>query len=142
MDIKGDVLLDTHVWLWFQGGDSKQLKADFVRFMESLQVSRRLYVSAVSVWEIANLVARGRIELDRSIEHWVEVGLEDGSIQMLPLSARILIESTRLPGDVHGDPADRMLIATAREHNMTLVTRDKLILSYAKRGHVNVLSPK
>lgn len=142
MELRGAVLLDTHVWVWLQSRNSTRLSKESFRQAEAWQAEGRLYVSAASAWEIAQLVARKKIDLGRSVEHWIATGLEDGGLQMLPLSTRILIESTRLPGDLHRDPADRMLIATAREHNLTLLTRDEKILQYAANGHAKVRSPK
>jgi PIN domain nuclease of toxin-antitoxin system len=142
VDIKGGLLLDTHVWFWFQSGNSQRLSQTFVRQLESRQRAGELFVSACSAWEIANLVAKQRITLDRSVEHWIESGLEDGGLRLLPLTTRILIESTRLPGEIHRDPADRMIVATAREHNLTLLSRDESILAYAADGHVKARSPK
>jgi len=93
-------------------------------------------VSAVSVWEVARLVADGDIELGMSIDRFVREATIDGGLSLLPLTTQILIESTRLPEDIHRDPSDRLLVATAREPGLTLVTRDKPLLRYAKEGHL------
>ncbi|MBS1816129.1 MAG: type II toxin-antitoxin system VapC family toxin [Acidobacteria bacterium] len=129
-------LLDTLYWLWLQKGDEHHVDSKKFKEVEEWQKRGSVYVSAISVWEISYLVAAGTIHLDRSVEHWVESGTEDGGFQLLPLSTRVLIESSRLPDNPHGDPGDRLLMATAREYDLTIITRDKKILTYATKGHV------
>jgi PIN domain nuclease of toxin-antitoxin system len=130
------VLLDTHYWLWLQTGDSEQINAAARAEILGLQLAKRLYLSAVSVWEVARLVAEGDMELGMSLDRFVRQATIDGGLSLLPMTTQILIESTRLPGDIHRDPSDRLLVATAREHGLTLVTRDKLLLRYAKEGYL------
>ena len=131
-------LLDTHVWLWAVKGDQHNMDIRLHREIERWQRERKAFVSAASVWEIATLAARERVELRMSVEHWVEMALEDGGAVLLPLSTRILIESTRLPGTIHKDPFDRMLVATAREHDLSLVSKDEPLYEYSIGGHVRV----
>ena len=130
-------LLDTHIWVWVQNRDNDQLSADQFAEVEQWQREQRAFICPISVWEIALLVRSGNLDVGVSVDKFVEDAVGDGGLQMLPLSTQVLIESTRLPGDLHRDPADRILVATAREHGLTLVTRDKLLLSYAKQGHLN-----
>ena len=111
---------------------------ELMQELESCQRRGELCVSAISILEIARLVALSRYDLMMSVEEFVEEGTGDGGLRLLDLSPRILIASTRLPGTVDRDPSDRLLIATAREHGLTLLTRDKDILSYAAQGHLNV----
>jgi PIN domain nuclease of toxin-antitoxin system len=132
-------LLDTHAWIWLQEG----LPGISPRLIAQIDEARRrsdVYVSAVSVWEIGNLTARGRLELESPIDVWLQLALTVGRLQLAPFEATIALASARLPGAIHGDPADRMLVATARTHGLTLVTHDKLLLKYGKQGHVNVLA--
>ena len=128
-------LLDTHAWIWMQQADAK-LSKDSVARIESAQAERCLYGSVISVFEIALLEARGRIHLNSNIHSWLEESFADEGIQLLPLTPEIAIASTRLPGTIHGDPADRILLATARIHNLTLLTRDKHLLAYGRKEHV------
>jgi PIN domain nuclease of toxin-antitoxin system len=130
-------LLDTHIWIWFQRADAEHITVEARDEMLRWQTTGKLFGSPISVWEMGLLETSGHLQLGSPVELFVEQGTRDGSIQLLPLTPKILIESTRLPGDIHRDPADRILAATAREHGLTLVTRDKLLLSYGKQGHLN-----
>ena len=134
-------LLDTHTWLWVQQGETRHLSPDLLLEIEHLQKQRKVCVSAISVLEIARLVADGQYDLGISVDRFVTEATENDGLLLLDLSTRILIDSTRLPGEIHRDPADRLLVATAREHNLTLVTRDKPFLRYAKQGHLNARKP-
>ncbi len=99
-----------------------------------------IYISAISVWEVATLEAKGRLTLSMDCRTWVDRALDAPGVQFAPLSPSIAVDSTRLPEGMHSDPADRILVATARSMNGTLVTRDRMILNYAASGHVRVLS--
>jgi len=122
-----------------QQGETRNLSPDLILELERLQQQRKVCVSAISVLEIARLVAYGLYDLGISVDRFVAEATEDEGLRLLALSVRILIESTRLPGEIHRDPADRLLAATAREHSLTLVTRDKELLAYARRGHIQAL---
>ena len=134
-------LLDTHVWLWAQMRNTKEVPASFFADVEKWQRQKTVYISAISVLELARLVAHGALNLGTSIDRFVEDATRNGGFQLLALDVQILIESTRLPGEIHRDPSDRLLVATAREHNLTLITADREILTYASRGHVNARKP-
>ena len=132
-------LLDTHYWLWFQMGNDQRIAPKARDRLLQMQLREELYLSDVSVWEVARLVADGHIDLGVPIEDFVHEATRDGGLQLLPISTRLLIESTRLPGNIHRDPSDRLLAATAREHSLTLVTRDQLLLRYSRKGHLRAL---
>ena len=131
-------LLDTHIWIWLQEEDRDHLKRSAVEQATAWHEEQRLHISAISIWEVAQLASRQRISLSTPIEAWVQIGLKDPDLMLLDLSPQVLLDSTRLPGKLHKDPADRMIIATARHHGLTLLTRDDDILSYARQGHVKV----
>jgi len=134
-------LLDTHAWLWAQIQDSRKVSATFFSDVESWQRQERVYISDISVLELARLDLEQEVILGTSIDNFVAQAVADDGFRLLPLTTRILIESTRLPGNIHRDPADRLLVSTAREHGLTLVTRDKPLLSYARQGHLNARKP-
>jgi PIN domain nuclease of toxin-antitoxin system len=134
-------LLDTHVWLWVQSGQTQRFDPGLRKELEEYQRRRQLYLSAISILEVARLVALQQYALPSSIEDFVAEATADNGFVLLDLTPRILIESTRLPGELHRDPSDRIVIATAREHGLTLITRDKSLLRYAKLGHFNARKP-
>ncbi|HJX15764.1 MAG TPA: type II toxin-antitoxin system VapC family toxin [Candidatus Deferrimicrobiaceae bacterium] len=131
------LLLDTHVWLWVVGG-VEPLKRSVLSTVEEAARGGRIRVSAISVWEVAMLEAKGRIRLTKDCLAWVQEALAAPGTSLVPLSPEIAVESSRLPGTFHGDPADRILVATARLLGGTLLTRDDRILAYGKGKHVSV----
>jgi PIN domain nuclease of toxin-antitoxin system len=136
------LVLDTHVWIWIMEGVKTGLSAATIRLVERSAADSALAISAISVWEVAMLEKKGRITLSRSIDEWTRAALTAPGIRLVDLSPEIAIESTRLPGEPHGDPADRIIIATARVLGATLITRDEQIVSYASGGHVRVRDSK
>jgi PIN domain nuclease of toxin-antitoxin system len=99
-------------------------------------------VSAISVWEIAQLEARRRLELSQDVRSWVGRALAFPGVRLKGLTPAIAIESTRLPGAAHRDPADRMLVATARLTGAALVTCDARLIGYAAHGHLRVVDAR
>jgi PIN domain nuclease of toxin-antitoxin system len=132
-------VLDTHVWIWLVEGDRAALAPSAIEAIERAAKEGAVRVSAISVWEVAMLVAKGRISLSRPVDEWVQAALGAPGVRLLPLSPEIAIESTRLPGGPHGDPADRIVMASARVLGGQLATCDGVILDYSKRGQLNVL---
>ena len=134
----GPFVLDTHVWIWMMEGLESDLSNATVRAIEAAGGRADLALSAISVWELGMLEARGRITLSRSIDEWVRAALTAPGLRLVDLTPEIAVESTRLPGDPHGDPADRMIIATTRVLGGTLITCDDRILAYGTSGHLRI----
>jgi len=135
------LLLDTHVWLWLALGIAGTIKAPLRAAIERAGKSATLFVSILSVWEIAMLEKKGRVTLPMGVQEWIERALARPELILLGWSdPRTAIDSCRLPGEFHADPADRLLVATARAENAALVTRDRKILDYAALGHVRALA--
>lgn len=134
------ILLDTHVFVWIMN-DSPLLTKEFKKSFESISKAQGALLSPMSIWEIGMLVDKKRIEIDMDVLDWINKALDSPEIFVCPISPRIAIQSTRLPGEVHLDPVDRLLIATAYEENAVLVTCDKKILDYGKGRFVTVLNP-
>jgi PIN domain nuclease of toxin-antitoxin system len=122
------VLLDTHVLIWLLVGNKKIGNKSSNLIIKALQ-AEKLYISSVSMWEVAMLVERGRIKLLQPIHHWYRDILSFG-IKEIPLFGDIAIESVLLEG-FHSDPADRMIVATAIGKGFTLLTADSKILEWA-----------
>lgn len=120
-------LLDTHVWIWTQekpdaiGSSARAL-------LET--TADDLCVSAVSSLEIARLVSGGLLTLQGTVDRWVRAALNSIEARSIDVDHRVAIEAYKLPGRFHKDPADRLLVATARLHDLTLVTADERILDY------------
>lgn len=137
--VPSPLLLDTHVWIWLMEGEPALKRTATLAAIEQAALDARLLVSAISVWEVAMLEAKGRIALSLDVLQWVENALAAPGIRLQPLLPAIAVQSSRLPGEFHGDPADRLLVATARHLNAVLVTRDEKILAYSAAGFVKTL---
>jgi PIN domain nuclease of toxin-antitoxin system len=131
------LLLDTHVWIWLMNGAEGELSSSTVAMIEEAGGRSEVVVSAISVWEVAMLEAKRRITLSRSVQEWVGDALTASGLRLVDLSPAIALESARLPGDPHGDPADRIIMATGRVLGATLVTCDERMLAYGAGGHVH-----
>ncbi len=127
------ILLDTHVWVWWVQNDSRMSAC--TPFLDAARPAE-VAVSAVSCWEVAVLHAKGRLVLDVSLDEWLQAALYDAAVSIVNLTPAIAVESVRLPGELHRDPADRMLIATSRFLRCRLLTEDRKILDYS---HVEAL---
>lgn len=123
------ILLDTHAILWLDAGI--ELSADARERIEQERSTGGLLISTVSAWEIGTLVRKGRIRLDLEPLAWMQRFLAAAGLRCLPLSLDAALGASSLPEPLHNDPADRMLIATARELGVPLMTRDRLIHEYA-----------
>ena len=134
--VQNAVLLDTHAWLWLMTGAADRFSQATLDFVDAAARAGAVFVPAIAVWEVAMQDAKGRITLDAPCDIWVERALSAPGVKLIPLSPRIAVDSTRLPGSFHGDPADRMIVATARATQATLLTCDGKILEYAKLGYV------
>jgi PIN domain nuclease of toxin-antitoxin system len=128
-----DLLLDTCAVLWLAQG------ADMTPASRTAIADRNLNVSPISAWEIANLVRKGRLASTLPVATWFHQAVGKMAAEMSPLSVEILTGSCSLPGLPPDDPADRIIIATARQADMTVVTRDRQILDYSRAGHVRSL---
>ena len=128
-------LLDTHAWFWLVAGD-EHIPQELVASLEAALGEGQLFLSQISTWEIALKASIGKIELTRPLDLWLRENT--AGLSMLDLPLEVVVESTRLPGTFHKDPADRFIVATARVHDLVLVTGDKLILDYAVDGYVKV----
>ncbi len=137
--IDDPLLLDTHVWWWWENGIKGEISAAAMRRIESAERGFAVRISAISVWEVGMLDSKGRLIALPDALTWVRRALAVPGRALVPLSPEIAIMSTRLPEAPVADPIDRILLATARVENMTLVTADRKLLAYGGRRHVKVL---
>jgi PIN domain nuclease of toxin-antitoxin system len=138
-DPPSEILLDTHVWIWLTDDKREELGPSTIRLLERASKAGTLVVSVISVWEVAMLVAKGRVRLSLEIEEWVEKALTIPGLMLAQIDPEIAIDSTRLPDWMEGDPADRILVATARRRGAQLATRDHPMVEYGRQGHVSIL---
>ena len=127
------LLLDTHIALWLDSGDDGLRRSTRAAIDACWQNGGTIFLSAVTVWEIALLVDTGRIDLDVPIEAWVRRFLERPGIESVPLGHRAAARAYQLHHLDHRDPADRLLIATAIELAVPLVTYDARIARFGAR---------
>lgn len=127
------LLLDTHTFLWMVE-DHPRLGAGTRRDLNRAAREDRIAISAITPWEIALLVSKKRIDLQRDPMGWMRDALALPGVHLVPLELEIAVESTRLPFEIHPDPADRILVATARHLGATLVTADGALLELAGKG--------
>ena len=123
------LLLDTHVLIWLVEGNER-LGSDALKTINQSLADGQLGVAAISFWEIAMLIEKGRLEFCIELDTWRHDLLQDG-LQEVPLTGSAAIQAGKFK-DFHGDPADRMIVATALERGATLVTADKKILAWNK----------
>jgi PIN domain nuclease of toxin-antitoxin system len=128
------IVLDTHVWVWWVHGDAKLPKEHAQAIGE--RETDGLGVSVISCWEVAKLVEFGRLVLPVTLDEWMNQALAYPGIRLLNLTPQIAIESSRLTAPFHKDPADQIIVATAREYGCELATLDDRIRRY---GHVKLL---
>jgi PIN domain nuclease of toxin-antitoxin system len=131
------LLLDTHAWLWYVNGD-KTLKPKSRVLLNEAASQGMLFLSAISTWEIAMLEAKHRIQLSMPTLQWIQSAIKNLPIQVIHLTPEIVVESCQLL-DMYGDPADRLIVSTARVENLTLLTRDQNIQNYAKAKHLHAI---
>lgn len=127
-------------WVWLLNGDDRRLGTDVVVAIEEAAVRGQVYVSAISIWEVAMLESKGRIRIFKDCLDRVRQALSAPGMHLLPLSPEVAVASCRLPGAFHGDPADRILVASARLEDLHLVTYDTRIIAYGGERYVSVIT--
>lgn len=135
------IVVDTHVLVWAVQ-DDRRLGSSARALIDEAIRADGLHVAAITPWEIAMLAQRGRLALGRDVAAWIDEVLSLPGVHLVPLEPAICVDSVRLPGDAHGDPADRMIIATARHKGFPLLTGDRAILAYGVAGHVGTVDAR
>lgn len=124
------VVLDTHALVWWASGDA-QLSGAAHEAIERERQGGEVLVSAISAWEVAMLVRARRLALTMDAAAWLDTVAQVPGLRFVPVDVRISVQSVDLPGDFHKDPADRLIVATARHFGAPLVTADLKIRGYA-----------
>lgn len=131
------LLLDTCALIW---AAALAEETDTAQLDDALKAAKgagaAVLVSPITAWEVGLLTARGRMQLAMPPRTWLDRAMGAGGLRWSEMTVDVLMASSTLPGEPHGDPADRIIIATAREYGLRVVTRDRKILDYADKGHV------
>ena len=125
--MKPPLLLDTHVWLWWLLGQPELAAAEREALDALAAAGTPPGLAAISLWEAQMLVDKGRLELDSSLTHWLPTAAAPEAVSLLPMDVSVILALDDLPVKFHGDPADRIIVATARAHGLPLATRDSNI---------------
>ena len=123
------ILLDTHAWVWFVS-DPSQLSKAARKAVDGALEAGELAVSSMSVWEVAMLVEKGRLKLSMDAGAWVARSEAMPFLRFLPVTNAIALRSVELPPPLHSDPADGIIVATALQHRLPLVTKDRRLRAY------------
>ncbi len=134
------ILLDTHIFVWLMSGNDQLTKKARNEIESCTKNEGQLLVSAISIWEISMLTKKGKLTMKEPVLQWIKEALSAPYIHLTPLSPEVAIESCQLPGEFHGDPADRIITASSRVLNVPLLTKDERIHIYAKGGYLKCLS--
>lgn len=122
-------LLDTHTWIWWNARP-EALSPRVAKLLDGAVESDELLLSTASIRELGLLLREGRLGLCREAEDWVEEALDMPALRIAPETPRVALRSTLLPGEAPADPVDQILIATAREEDATILTKDERLAAY------------
>lgn len=129
------IVLDTHAWIWWVTEDDR-LSPSAREAIEAGAREGRLWLASISIWEVGKKIEKGQLVFDRALDDWLDLALGRAGLRTAELSRSVLVESCRLPAGLAGDPADQLIVATARAHGAVLVTRDAKLRGYP---HVRTL---
>ncbi len=139
IDSARPILLDTLIAIWL-ADNNPRLGRSIASLLEDGFNKNKLCMSIISAWEIGLLVSKKRLDLGQPPLSWLDIFIRRFKINLLEISPEIAVNSSYLPGKMHGDPADRIIIATAMTYGVDIVSADKNIISYAKQGFVRIIS--
>lgn len=122
-------LLDTHTWIWWNMNPQK-LSQKVKELISNAEMYDEILLSAISPWEFSKLFEKKRAGISCDPEDWINTALDMPKLRLVPLSPVLSYRSTVLPQLFHNDPADQIIVATAREENATILTKDERILAY------------
>ena len=129
------IMLDTHAWVWFIS-NPELFSRSAKKAVNSAMKNNEIYISSISAWEVALLVAKGRLKLTMDVYEWIAQSERLPFFNFIPVDNSVAIKSVNLPKPIHNDPADRIIIATTLTLGVSLITKDERILDYP---HVQTL---
>lgn len=124
------IVLDTHILVWWLSEDERLTKKAETAINNHIKKNDSILISSITTWEISMLVQKERLKLSMDVDSWLALVNSIEQIKFIPIDNKVAIESTRLPGEFHKDPADRMIVALARTLSAQLVTADQKIIDY------------
>lgn len=123
------ILLDTHAWVWWVSQD-RRLSRKAAAVIGKAVRDEGVSLSMISIWEIAKKAEKQQLVFDRPVREWIDQAVNVPGLALVELTPAILMDSCDLPQPFHGDPADQIIVASARHHRATLVTKDRNLLRY------------
>ena len=123
------IFLDTHAWVWWITQDRRLSRTAELAIRKAVD-QEGVWISTISVWEVAKKVQKRQLDLDRPLREWLDAACSVPGLYLAELTKSILIESCQLPEPFHGDPADQIIVATVRHHGGCLITKDRDLLRY------------
>lgn len=130
------LILDTHILVWWISDDPQLSLRAKAAIEKEIQTEGVILISSITSWEVAMLISKNRLTLTMDVDTWLQTVSDIDCVKFVPIDNKVAVESTRLPGEFHKDPADRMIVALARLLSVPLVTADEKILAYQ---HVNTI---
>lgn len=124
------IVLDTHILIWWATGDLTKLSPNAISAINQELAGGEIIISSITAWEIAMLIAKERIVISMDLDEWLSTIAQIEAVKFYAVDNDIALKSVTLPGEFHKDPADRMIVATARKLGCGLVTADEKILNY------------
>ena len=124
------IVLDTHILIWWATGDLTKLSPNAISAINQELAGGEIIISTISAWEIAMLIAKERIVISMDLDEWLSTIEQIEAVRFYAVDNDIAVKSASLPGEFHKDPADRIIVATARKLGCGLVTADEKILNY------------
>jgi len=121
--------MDTHVWIWWQV-QPKKISRKVSSLLSDPDRYEELLLSAISPWEFCKLLEKGRLGINCDPQKWLTAALDMPKLRIVPLTPQIALTSTTLPESFHDDPADQIIVASARDERATILTKDQRIRGY------------
>ena len=135
-------LLDTHAWIWVMEGKingKKEINPSLIGKLEAASKTSRIYIASISLWEVSMLETKGSIGFRIPCLQWLHNAVNSPGLTVIPMNPDIAFDSANLPNGFHGDPADRLIVASSRKTDSILVTRDRNILDYASQKYLRAV---
>ena len=124
------IVLDTHILIWWATGDVAKLSSNALAAIDQEMQAGEIIISSICAWEVAMLISKERIVISMDLDEWLSTIEQIDAVKFYAVDNDIAIKSANLPGEFHKDPADRMIVATARKLGSSLITADEKIINY------------